>query len=353
MTTIFSSASGIYASHLALLREAALDGAFQPDAFLERSQELFGALSPGSAVAHHLSGALSHLDDLVGDDRLDRGQVLDTIERLERGEYTALVTGYSYFDLLGRGGEATVYRAMRRSEAGRIDALKVAHTSGSRSPRAREARLERLRENFQAEREVLDQLDSEFVLKALDLGETENGKPYLTLEYMDGGSLNVHVKRRFKAHREESRAFPLSERLHIAIRMAAALAVFHEADLLHNDVKLGNYLMNRHGEIKLGDPSRADIVRGTPGHLSVQTKPSAKGDVFALGVALYILFTGKIPFDSSQLYMTLFTPPTPSAVNPEVPRAIDRVVMKAIARAPANRTPDAMALLDALERISI
>lgn len=354
MTTTFPVASELFAAHLLHLRQTALEGSFQPDAFAERTQELLGSLTPGSEEAHRFSGALSHLDDLVGDDRFHREEVLDTIGRLERGEYTALVPGHSYFDLLARGGEASVYRAFQRSDdSGRIVALKVAHTAGAVSPQTRERRIERLRENFRAEWDVLDRLDSEFVLKAYGLGETESGKPYLALEYMDVGALSVYVRRRIKAHRDRTTAFPMEERLGIAIRMAAALAVFHENDLLHNDVKLGNYLIDRHGEIKLGDPSRPDIVRGTPGHLSVQTKPSAKGDVFALGVALYILFTGKIPFDSSQLYMTLFTPPPPSTVNPEVPRAVDRVVMKAIARAPATRTSDAMALLDALERISI
>ncbi len=354
MATTFTGASELFAANLLALRQAAIGATFQPDVFLERGQELLGSLTSGSEEAHRLSGALSHLDDLVGDDRLDRGQVLDTIDRLERGEYTALVSGHSYFDLLARGGEASVYRALHRADAsGRIVALKVAHTAGASSPQAQERRLEGLRRNFRAEWDVLSGLDSDLILKAHRLGETENGKPYLALEYMDVGALSVYVKKRIKAHRDEHKEFPMEERLQIAIRMAAALAVFHEEDLLHNDVKLGNYLMNRHGEIKLADPSRPDIVRGTPGHLSVQTKPSAKGDVFALGVALYILFTGKVPFDSSQLYMTLFTPPPPGAVNPEVPPAIDRVIMKAIASAPANRTPDGMALLKALERISI
>jgi len=336
--------------NLLSLRETAARTSFDGGDVLDRAQSLLEDLEPDSEEAHRFSGVVSHLYDLSGDNRLDRTNVLATLDRLQDAAETSIVPGYSYFEMLSRGGEATVYRAMQRTQGpGRLVALKIAHTFKEETPAARARRLEKLQENFDNEWDVLRRFDSDRVLQAFARGRTETGKPYLVLEYMEAGSLNVYVQERIKAHREGTKAFPVEERLQIAIQMIAAIAVFHEEGLILKDVKLGNFLLNRRGQIKISDPSIKRWICGTPGHLSVETRRTLKKDVFALGTSLYILFTGKIPFDATKIYSAMFKPPVPSTFDPSIPAAVDRAVMKALA-APSERTVNAMVLLESLQK---
>ena len=202
---------------------------------------------------------------------------------------------YRAVRFLGRGGMSAVYLAERTD--GRFDrtvAIKVmaAHLAG-----------DDFRRRFETEGQFLAALRHPNITNLLDGGLSSGGHPYLAIEYVEGEALDAYCDR----HR-----LSIDARLHLFLQVTDAVEYAHRNLILHRDLKPGNVLVNREGQVKLLDFGTASLLGGgpnvtatlarmlTPRYASPEQlrgeRPGVAGDVFSLGVILYELLTGAWPF---------------------------------------------------------
>ncbi|HSA58703.1 MAG TPA: serine/threonine-protein kinase [bacterium] len=269
-----------------------------------------------------------------------------------------LIPGYQLQELISTGGFGAVYRALDAS-SGETVAIKVGQIA--ENPNTPEFRAQ-LQRDFENEWASLNRIRSDRIVRPIARGTTVDEKPYLVLEHVPGVTLNdfrISV---------ESGFLPFDVRQTSILMLGAveAVGVLHESDLIHNDVKLSNFIVMEDGAVKLCDLGMAKSIqearkagsrpyRGTPRYIPVQTVETPQKDVYALGVAFYHLLTGREISPSSHPLASLFPPPPPSQTRPErgIARPVDRVVMKAIHRAPTSRYADANEMAEDLRAIAI
>ena len=198
------------------------------------------------------------------------------------------------------------------------------------------------------------------IVSVYDSG-SENGWHYLVMEHVEGRTLGQIL-------REEGPLHP-RRAAEIAADLARALADAHRAGIVHRDVKPGNVMITSEGQVKVVDfgiaaavssetATETATVLGTVSYLApeqVQGRPpDPRSDLYALGVVLFEMLTGRTPFTAETplavAYKHVEEPPVaPSSVNPDVPPALDAVVLRAMAKDPEDRYPSAEALLHELE----
>jgi serine/threonine-protein kinase len=255
---------------------------------------------------------------------------------------------YRLEHLLGRGGMSEVYRA-HDLELGRRVALKLL------APDADSARFER-------EARAVASLAHPNVMQLYDYGE-ENGRPYMVLEYVPGGTLE---ERLFATNRKP---LPDAETRAIAAGIAAGLAHAHARGVVHRDLKPANVLFDDEGRPKLGDfgiarlaagegtLTEAGTVLGTAAYISPEQAAGAPAttasDVYSFGVILYRMLTGRLPFESSDpLELVLMhrdlPPPPVTEFRADPPGRLESTTMAALEKSAAARPQDGAALLAAL-----
>ena len=261
---------------------------------------------------------------------------------------------YQVRELLGSGGMASVYKGYDPA-LDRYVAIKVISTA--RQPGDFAAR-------FQREARVVARLRHPNIVYIYHFG-VQHDIVYMVQELLPGPTLERHI-------REAGRRRMAAERVHTIVgQLATALDFAHSQGVIHRDVKPSNALYNAHGQIVLTDfgiaRSPADttqtatdpgVVMGTPGYLapeqaisSVTLTPAC--DVYALGVVLFELLTGHLPFEADTpmgvvLKHLYDDPPPPSSLRADLPPALDKVVLRALSKEPAERYPSAGALTQAL-----
>lgn len=260
---------------------------------------------------------------------------------------------YHLTAILGRGGMGVVFEA-EDSIIDRKVAVKVLPAALSPDPLARERLLR--------EAKLAGQLLHPNVVAVFEAGEA-NGVTYLALERVTGGSASERLKR----------DGPLDWRLatRIAIDATRGLDAIHDAGFLHLDVKPGNILLPQSGNVlaKLADFSLSTTEAGAPGTGSTAGTPAymspeqrdggeltRRTDVFGLGAAYFALLTGRAPFPGASVTEVIAEQfrepaPDPRAVNPAVPAAVARVVLRAMSPDPARRYPTADAMRADLEKL--
>jgi hypothetical protein len=263
----------------------------------------------------------------------------------------SLVDGYVDLREVGRGGFGIVYRA-RQVEFNRTVALKVL-TNVSDDPGAR-ARFER-------ECLAMGSLSGHpNIVTVYAAGYTIDGRPYIAMEFLPGGTL---------AERLAGRGISWSEATAIGIKICGALQRAHDRGVLHRDVKPENVLVSAYDEPKLADfgiarlhggyETRSGIVTATFAHAAPELlegkPPSAASDVYSLASTLYSLITGHPPFvieDEDTLpavIARIATEPPPDLRGRGVPDAVCAALEHALAKDPAARTPTARAFGHALQ----
>ncbi len=263
---------------------------------------------------------------------------------------------YQVVELLGEGGMATVYKAVD-TRLDREVAIKAI-----RSEDFPPSQAERLRKRFDREARVLAQLTHTNIVPIIDYGEHE-GAPYLVMPYLPGGAL----KRREKG-------MPWREALRLVLPIADALAYAHAHGILHRDVKPSNILMTETGLPMLSDFGIARLLEdesghtltgtggiGTPGYMAPEQVVGSKGldvraDVYSLGVVLYELVAGRMPFEAERpsgilLKQMTEAPPPLGQVVKDIPPELERVLMKALARNREERYAGMVAFAKALQRV--
>jgi eukaryotic-like serine/threonine-protein kinase len=262
------------------------------------------------------------------------------------------VPGYEVLGELGRGGMGVVYRA-RQVRLGRVVALKVLLAGAH----AGEQDLAR----FRAEAEAVARLQHPNIVQIYEVGE-EGGRPYLALEYVDGGSL---------ADRLRGTPLPAREAARLAETLARAVHAAHRHGIVHRDLKPANVLLTADGTPKVVDfglakrldgatlHTQTGAVLGTPDFMAPeQAEGGATGpatDVHALGALLYQMLTGRPPFVAETALDTLLRvrldePVPPSVLQPKVPRDLGTVCLKCLRKSPAQRYASALDLAEDLRR---
>jgi tetratricopeptide (TPR) repeat protein len=244
-----------------------------------------------------------------------------------------------------------VYLAFDR-ELGKRVALKIL-----RPERASDAGVARFRREVAVARDI----SSPRLVRVFDIGTSENAI-YLTMEIVEGESL----KERLRAG-----ALPIERAIAITIAMLEGLDALHSAGVIHRDIKPGNVLLGRSGEIKLGDfgLARAEVdlegvthsgtLLGTSEYISpeqaLDKEVDARSDLYSLGIVMFEMLTGQIPFPSASALGGLLArikgpPPDPRTLNPAVPRWLARIVVRLLDRRPSERYARAQRVLDDLHR---
>jgi serine/threonine protein kinase len=240
--------------------------------------------------------------------------------------------------LVGRGGTAEVYCAVD-TRLNRLVAVKVlpAFISGDRERAAR----------FEHEARAVAVLNHPHICTLHDIG-TEGEMHYLVFEYLVGEPLSDRLSRG---------ALPLTEALDCAVQIAGALAYAHDQGIVHLDMKPSNIMLMRN-TVKLFDFGIAELrypdmsaspssaASGTPGYMSPEQLESKetdfRTDVFALGVVMYEMITGRAAFPArGSLEAAVLSlkecPPPISKLQPEVPPEVDLLVARCLARQPSER----------------
>ncbi len=257
---------------------------------------------------------------------------------------------YHLHHSLGRGGMSEVYLATDHRSQQEV-ALKVVNSS----------HLE-YSERFQREVKTINALTHRHILPALDHGQ-HGSWHYLVMPYLKQGTLRERLAKR---------PLTLEEADEVLEQVVDALQFAHDRGIIHRDIKPSNILLQDEHSVYLADFGLAKMlwaegeneitqtgyVIGTPEYMApelVEQSASTSSDIYALGILLYEMLTGRTPFKGSTPLATCWKqlreqPTCPSTLNPAIPRPVERVILRALEKDPQWRFPSARALLQAYKR---
>jgi beta-lactam-binding protein with PASTA domain/tRNA A-37 threonylcarbamoyl transferase component Bud32 len=265
---------------------------------------------------------------------------------------------YELGGVAGRGGMAEVYRA-RDIRLGRVVAVKTLRDDLAGD--------EAFQERFRREAQSAASLNYPSIVAVYDTGEDLAGPapvPYIVMEYVEGRTLRDLL-------RDGRRLLP-ERALEIAGGVLGALDYSHRHGIVHRDIKPANVMVTRAGEVKVMDfgiarsltGSQVTITQtaqviGTAQYLSPEQargeRVDARSDLYSAGCLLYELLTGRPPFTGDSPVAIIYqhvreNPVPPSQADPEIPRWVDAVVLKAMAKSPADRYQNAADMRADIER---
>ncbi|MBN1921618.1 MAG: protein kinase [Anaerolineae bacterium] len=263
---------------------------------------------------------------------------------------------YRIGERLGQGGMAQVYKAYQPG-LDRYVALKILHPHLTTD--------EDFAIRFQREGRAIAALEHPNIIRVYDF-DTAEDITFLVMEYLEGVSLKARLRE--LANQQEQMALP--DAAAIVCALAEALEYAHQKGVIHRDIKPSNVLITTGGRVVLTDFGIARMIEataitegsttlGTPAYMSPEQgrgEPGdARADIYSLGVLLYQLCTGQVPFDADTPYAVILkhiSSPLPSArlLRPELPEAVERVILKALAKDPKDRFPTALSLAQALRQ---
>ncbi len=258
---------------------------------------------------------------------------------------------------LGGGGMAVVYKALNE-ETGATVALKVLRASLAEQPG--------IVERFKQEATIANRLRHPHIVAVNNYG-TLKGRFYLELQYLAGGTLAQRFQRPVEMGSQEA--------IRLLRHVSSALDYAHRQGVVHRDLKLENILLDKRGDAALADFGIARIldgstrltatgsVIGTPLYISPEqargeTNLDHRGDLYSLAVIAYVLTVGRFPFnpDGSNMLVILNQHvsepvPLPTELNPNLPRGLDTVLLKGLAKRREDRYPSADTFVEALARV--
>ena len=262
------------------------------------------------------------------------------------------VGAYRVVEKLGQGGMATVFKAYHPA-LDRYVAIKVMHPAFAGDPN--------FLARFQREARIVAKLDHPHIVPIYDYS-SHRGHPYLVMRFVEGETLKARMERG---------SLDMQEVLRISQAVGEALTYAHGQGILHRDIKPSNILLMPDGGVYLTDFGLArmaeagestlsrDMMLGTPQYVAPEQAKGVKDldartDVYSFGIVLYELLVGRPPFVADTPYAVIhdhiFTPlPLPRELNPDLPEAAQRLLLKALAKEPDDRFQSVEALISALK----
>ncbi len=264
-----------------------------------------------------------------------------------------LIKHYLILERVKAGGVAIVYKA-RDVRDNTIVAFKILQENWSHH--------HEVVQRFQRETRIMAHLNHPHIITLLDEGLYEN-RPYIVMEFMEGGSLSERLKR--------SRVTSLGGTTKLLLQIASALEYAHIHDVIHRDLKPGNILMKDSNHAILTDFGIARAINsnentlltttgqmpGTPHYMSPEQakgddKITKQSDQYSLAVIAYLMTAGRLPFSGADANVMIFQhlhkmPDPPSQFNPDLPLALDLVILRGLMKNPNDRYPTTEAFAEA------
>jgi serine/threonine-protein kinase len=264
-------------------------------------------------------------------------------------------TRYRLLGELGCGANGTVHEAMHL-DLGRRVALKIL---------SKEATSDSLGfEQFRREASIVAQLEHENIVTVYDFGKTDDDRAYFAMERLRGEPLDMHLRR--------AGVLEWRSAVNLAIQACRALEASHKANVVHRDIKPANLFLSRTGVLKLldfgvahlrhqpepGAATEAFVLYGTPEYMAPEQANGADpaSDIYALASVLFELITTELPFHAQSIPVLLETkrsqqlvPASKRELGGSIPRAVDRILHKALSPEPTQRFGSAEAFRLALE----
>ncbi|MFZ2055402.1 MAG: protein kinase [Candidatus Aminicenantales bacterium] len=258
---------------------------------------------------------------------------------------------YQIIEELGKGGMGRVIRALDKKLDEEI-AIKFIRSDLTEDPAA----VERFRTELKAARQVIHKN----VARMFDLNEAD-GVPFITMEYVRGGDLKSLVKKVGRLDAQQA--------VRIVRQVAEGLGEAHRTGVIHRDLKPHNIMVDEEGTARITDFGLARLRRaddatltspgmGTPAYASPEQVEGAdvdnRSDLYSLGIVLYEMLTGKIPFKGDSPYSVALqrltkAPPDPRSLQPDIPEALVHIIMKCLERERERRYQSAEELIIDLE----
>ena len=253
---------------------------------------------------------------------------------MENDKYIGRLLGgrYELIDVVGVGGMAVVYRA-RDTVLGRYVAIKILKEEFARDPD--------IRKRFAIESRAVAKLSHHNIVSVYDVGN-EDGTDYIVMELIEGVTLKEYLQQKGRLSWQESVFF--------AEQISSALLHAHSRGIIHQDIKPQNVIILRDGTAKLTDFGIASfattqetrVVQEAIGSVHYISPEQAKGskidyrtDIYSLGVVMYEMLTGKLPFEGETALQIVMqhintVPVPPSELVPDIPKGLDEIVMHAM-----------------------
>jgi serine/threonine-protein kinase len=262
---------------------------------------------------------------------------------------------YEIQALLGKGGMGIVYRALDRD----LDELVAIKTLRGEALTADPSLLDRFKQEIKLARRITHPN----ILRTHDLGEA-NGVRYLSMEFVKGITLKHLI--------DSGQLLPVPVALRIAKQMCAGLAAAHEVGVIHRDIKPQNVLIEPTGGLKIMDFGIARLTQergmtatgtvvGTPDYMSPEQARGLpldfRSDIYSLGVVLYEIFTGSLPFEGDSPVAVVLKhvqekPKAPQLVNPKLDPRIAAIVLRCMEKDAGGRYQGVNDLYEALSRVT-
>jgi CHASE2 domain-containing sensor protein/tRNA A-37 threonylcarbamoyl transferase component Bud32 len=251
---------------------------------------------------------------------------------------------YEILEELGQGAMGIVYKA-KDPKINRLLAIKTIRFSDEFEAE----KIREIKERFMREAEIAGKLAHPAIVAIYDVGE-DYELTYMAMEYLEGESLLKYCRK--------GSLLSLRRALYIVSETALALDYAHKNGVIHRDVKPANIMLLRDGKVKVTDfgiakavsssQTKSGIVLGTPNYMSPEQinghEIDGRSDIFSLGVVFFELITGQLPFHGKNLtnlfyQITQVKHPSPREINPKVPKPVEQIIDKALAKDPVQRFP--------------